>query len=89
MNNNMEVKKTVRRELTYLGSRAIVVTDHYDSSREGLRRVTMTWIDAATPENGGWPAGTTTTRVIKGNGWRENARIPFQVIEAEHVVEVA
>lgn len=71
---------------TYLGARAEVTTIHHDKSRMGLRTVRMRWIDEASPENGGWPAGTTTERVIKGDGWRGQGRTAFEVIEAEKVV---
>lgn len=71
------------RTLTYLGARAEVTTIHHDKSRDGLRTVRMHWIDEATPENGGWPAGTTTEKVIKGNGWKGPK---FEIIEAEKVV---
>lgn len=80
------VVKIVVRNLTYLGSRAEATTIHHDKSRTGLRTVRMYWIDQAAPESGGWPAGTTTEKVIKGDGWRGQGRTAFEEIEAEKVV---
>jgi hypothetical protein len=80
------VVKIVTRNLTYFGSRAEVTTIHHDKSRLGLRTVRMHWIDDAATENGGWPAGTTTEKVIKGEGFRGVGRTAFEVIEAEKVV---
>lgn len=70
------------RSLTYLGARAIVTTEHHDKNRVGLRTITTEWIDDATPENGGWPAGTVTRKTVKGDGRKAD----FEVIHAEAVV---
>lgn len=56
------------KSLTYLGARAIVTVEHHDKSRVGLRTITTQWIDDATAENGGWPAGSVTRKTIKGDG---------------------
>ncbi|QDP45555.1 hypothetical protein SEA_FUZZBUSTER_71 [Microbacterium phage FuzzBuster] len=76
------VKIVDRGILSYLGSRVHHVTTHHDKSRDGLRTVRMTWIDDATPENGSWPAGTTTEKVVKGNAMGAK----FEVIEDTKVV---
>jgi hypothetical protein len=73
------VKVDGPRVYSYLGARAEVTTTHHDKSRFGLRTVRMHWIDQATPENGGWAAGTTTERVIKGNFFTGPS---FEIIEA-------
>jgi len=78
--------KIVTRNLTYFGSRAEVTTTHHDKNRVGLRTVRTRWIDEASAENGGWPAGTTTEKVIKGDGWKGEGRNAFEIIEAEKVV---
>lgn len=84
--DELPVVKIVTRVLTYLGARAETTTIHHDKSRNGLRTVRMHWIDDATPENGGWPAGTTTEKTIKGDGWRGSGRTAFAVIIPEWVV---
>lgn len=70
------------KSLTYLGARAIVTTEHHDKSRLGLRTITTEWIDDATIENGGHPAGTVTRKAVKGDGRRAD----FEVIVPEGVV---
>lgn len=75
------VKVTVR-SVTYLGRRAQVTTTHHDRKRDGLRSIVTTWIDAATVENGGHPAGTVTHTLVEGDGRRPS----FIIHEAERVV---
>lgn len=84
--DELPVVKIVTRHLTYLGARAETTTIHHDKSRLGLRTVRMRWIDDASPENGGWPAGTITEKTIKGDGWRGAGRTAFEVIVPERVV---
>jgi hypothetical protein len=64
------IVKTTTRELTYFGARCIVVVEHHDKRRDGLRTVTTTWIDQADERNGGRPAGTVERKVMKGDGRR-------------------
>lgn len=77
------VKVEGPRVYSYLSARAEVTTFHHDKSRFGLRTVRMHWIDQATPDNGGWAAGTTTERVIKGNAFTGST---FEILEAEHAI---
>ena len=76
------VVKITTKFLAYMGSRAYVTVEHHDRNRVGLRTITVQWIDAATEENGGWPAGSVTRKVIKGDGRLAD----FQVIEAEELI---
>lgn len=64
------IVKTETMTIDYLGSRAVVTIMHYTKSPTGLREVRMTWLDDADPRSGGHKAGTTTTKLIEGNGFR-------------------
>lgn len=81
-NINRPVLRITDKVMAYMGSRARVVTEFHDKSRVGLRTITFTWIDQAHPENGGWPAGSTTRKVIKGDGRKAD----FQIIEPEELI---
>jgi hypothetical protein len=70
------------RRLTYLGRRAVVLTQHHDKGRNGLRTVETTWIDDASPENGGYSAGTVVRSVIRGDGRTAD----FEVVEPEEII---
>lgn len=77
--------KTKPKQVTYLGARAEVWTE-YDKGvtyRYGERAEFTRWIDAATPENGGFPAGTVTRRRVKGDPYKPT----FQILEARVVVD--
>ena len=67
---------------TYLGARAEVQETHHDKSRIGLRTIVTRWIDDADPRNGGYRAGTTTRRVVKGDGRLDS----FVIVEPETIV---
>jgi hypothetical protein len=73
------VKRTETKDLTYLGRRARTTTNYYQSNRTGLREIVTEYIDDADERNGGWPAGTITRRVVKGDGRHPD----FQTIEHE------
>lgn len=81
--------KTTTKDLTYLGARARVITEHHDSSPIGLRTITTEWIDDATEHNGGHAAGTVTRRVIKGDGRYASGPKACEVIEPEWIVSPA
>lgn len=83
------VVKTTMHVRTYLGARAVVHTEHHDSSSAGLRTITTEWIDDATAENGGYKAGTVTRRVIKGDGRYVEGPKACIVVEAEAIVSEA
>lgn len=80
---NLPAVKTVTRKLSYYDSRVVMTTIHHDKSSMGLRTVRMEWLDTASPKNGGWPAGSTVEKVIKGDG-----RNPDRFVEyvPEHLV---
>lgn len=80
--NNRPVLRVTDKIVAYMGSRARVVTEYHEKSPVGLRTITFIWIDEAHPSNGGWPAGSTTRKVIKGDGRKAN----FQIIEPEEIV---
>lgn len=73
-----------RGTVSYLGAQARVIELHHDKNSKGLglRTVIMTWLTDATPENGGYPAGTTTQKIIKGDGRYAS----FQEIEPTEIV---
>lgn len=77
-------KYITTRSYTYLGRRAEVTT--IGSQALGRREIITRWIDDADERNGGWAAGTITTRTVKGDGWR--GRVPFETIHAERVMTV-
>lgn len=81
--NDLPTVKTVTRSLEYYGARVITTTIHHDKSRTGLRTVRMQWLDQADPKNGSWPAGTTTEKLIKGDG-RDSSK--FTEFVPEHAV---
>ena len=63
------------RTLSYLGRRAVVTVEHHDKKRNGLRTITVEHIDDAAPENGGWPAGSVTRRIVEGDGQTADFRV--------------
>lgn len=65
-----------------MGRRAVVLTAYHDTKRDGVRTITTTWIDDATPENGGHKAGTVVRKVVRGDG----RKLDFEVIEPEVVI---
>lgn len=83
----MDAIKTTTRTYTYMGSRAVVTIENFDSSALGLRRITMEWLDDAPQEHGGFAAGTITTQLVKGDGRLADNPKAFQVIEALSVVK--
>lgn len=58
--------KTTTRKVTYLGRRA-EVTEIRTGGPTSEREVQTRWIDDAHERNGGYPAGTVTSRTITGN----------------------
>lgn len=80
----MIVVRTGVHHVTYLGARAIVTTQYHEQNVDGLRTVTIQWIDAAIGQPVEHPAGTVTRRVIRGDGRCVGT---FTVVEAETVIE--
>lgn len=76
--NGRQTKATVA---TWLGSEAASLQTHHDSNNIGDRTCRMIWFEEASPENGGWPAGSVIEKRIKGDGWRGKN---FQTIVEEH-----
>lgn len=54
------------RKVTYFGRRA-EVTEIREAGPTGVREIRVRWIDDADERNGGHPAGTVTSRTIKGD----------------------
>jgi len=54
------------RRVTYLGSRCDV-KEIRQAGANGEREFRMRWVDAADPRNGGYPAGTITSKTVTGN----------------------
>ena len=81
--------KAVTRRLTYLGARAVVLTEHHDKSHIGVRTITTEWLDDADPRNGGHKAGTVTRRVIKGDGRYIAGPKAFVEVEPERIISAA
>lgn len=62
----MAIKVLPVRNATYFGRRA-QVKEIRQAGAHGVREIRMHWIDDADPKNGGYPAGTITSKTIKGN----------------------
>lgn len=74
-------KTTTTRQVTYLGQRAEVKEIPLGG---GVREVRIHWIDAAIGQPIEYPAGTVTSRTIKGNALKGT----LVVLNETHVVEV-
>lgn len=75
-------KATTTRQVTYLGRRAMVKTI-YKAGEHGEREFRILHVDEADPQNGGWPAGTVTSRTVIGNALKGT----FKTLIAEHAVD--
>lgn len=69
----------VTRKLTYLGCRVVQTEVKLPG---GARQLLTYHVDQADPKNGGYPAGTTTYTVLKGNALRGTLQviIPKRII---------
>lgn len=86
MSATATINRTTTKRVTYLGRRAVVMTEYHDSSPIGLRTITTEWIDDATAENGGHKAGTVTRAVVKGDGRYASGAKAWTVVEPLRVV---
>lgn len=73
-------------EGTWLESRGISTTTYHQTSNIGLRTSVLEWVDEAHVKNGGWPAGTKTRKVVKGDGRYHSGPKAFQIIEPEVIM---
>lgn len=62
----MAIKVMPTRQATYFGRRAEVKEIRH-AGAHGQREVRMRWIDDADPKNGGYKAGTITSKTVTGN----------------------
>lgn len=74
--------KTITRKTIYLGARA-EVKEIRQGGPTGEREIRIRWIDPAVGQVIEWPAGTVTSRTVKGDG-RKNS---FVVIVPEHAID--
>jgi hypothetical protein len=74
-------KTTSTRQVTYKGQRAEVKTIPLGG---GVQEVRVHWIDAAIGQPIEYPAGTVTSRTVKGNFLKGN----LIVLHDTHIVEV-
>ncbi len=72
---------TRTRNVSYLGRRA-QITEIRKAGATGEREIRTLWIDDASEENGGYKAGTVTSRTITGNFARNTGR----VLVEDHII---